>query len=142
MMYEPPVTKSTAIVPDADAEGSSEPHASQASPSGISPLGTAQAATAPATTAPAAATAAPATSAEPPAAAAQSAAQVRFQSCRWRKPAEAGTAAYCTHRDVLPMAGTNGFNPDSWCPDCAFYKLRRVPRRDNNAGGGYNQGGY
>jgi hypothetical protein len=58
------------------------------------------------------------------------AAQSRFQSCRWRKPPEAGNAAYCTHRDVLPMAGTNGFNPDSWCPDCVFYKLRRVPRRE------------
>jgi hypothetical protein len=58
------------------------------------------------------------------------AAQSRFQSCRWRKPPEAGSAPYCTHRDVLPMAGTTGFNPDSWCPDCVFYKLRRVPRRD------------
>jgi hypothetical protein len=65
-----------------------------------------------------------------PAAPPASAAQVRFQSCRWRKPAEAGSAAYCTHRDVLPMAGTTGFNPDSWCPDCSFYKLRRVPRRN------------
>jgi hypothetical protein len=58
------------------------------------------------------------------------AAQTRFQSCRWRKPPENGSAAYCTHRDVLPMAGTTGFNPDSWCPDCGFYKLRRVPRRE------------
>jgi hypothetical protein len=57
-------------------------------------------------------------------------AQARFQTCRWRKPAEAPIAAHCTHRDVLPLAGTSGFNPDSWCPDCSFYKLRRVPRRD------------
>jgi hypothetical protein len=57
-------------------------------------------------------------------------AQQRFQTCRWRKPAGAGIAEHCTHRDVLPMAGTSGFNPESWCPDCAFYKLRRVPRRD------------
>ena len=58
------------------------------------------------------------------------AAQSRFQSCRWRKPPENGIATHCTHRDVLPMAGTSGFNPDSWCPDCVFYKLRRVPRRE------------
>jgi hypothetical protein len=63
-------------------------------------------------------------------AAPMTAAQSRFQTCRWRKPAEAGSPAYCTHRDVLPMAGTTGFNPDSWCPDCTFYKLRRVPRRE------------
>lgn len=74
-----------------------------------------------------------ATASEDPAPAAPpaSAAQVRFQSCRWRKPSEAGSAAYCTHRDVLPMAGTTGFSPDSWCPDCEFYKLRRVPRRND-----------
>jgi hypothetical protein len=57
-------------------------------------------------------------------------AQSRFQTCRWRKPPEAGSAAYCTHRDVLPMAGTTGFSPDSWCGDCGLYKLRRVPRRE------------
>lgn len=68
---------------------------------------------------------------DPAPAAPASAAQIRFQSCRWRKPAEAGSAAYCTHRDVLPMAGTTGFSPDSWCPDCSFYKLRRVPRRND-----------
>jgi hypothetical protein len=68
---------------------------------------------------------------DPAPAAPQSAAQLRFQSCRWRKPAEAGSQAYCTHRDVLPMAGTTGFSPDSWCPDCSFYKLRRVPRRND-----------
>ena len=36
---------------------------------------------------------------------------------------------YCTHRDVLPFAGTTGFKADAWCPDCAFYKLRRAPRK-------------
>jgi hypothetical protein len=25
------------------------------------------------------------------------------------------------------MAGTTGFDPEAWCPDCAFYKLRRTP---------------
>jgi hypothetical protein len=63
----------------------------------------------------------PATPAQP------SAAEQRFQSCRWRKPE---TPPFCSHPEVLPFAGTNGFNPDSWCPGCAFYKLRRNPRRD------------
>ena len=36
---------------------------------------------------------------------------------------------HCTHRDVLPMAGTTGFAPDSWCTDCAYYKAKRVPRK-------------
>ena len=53
----------------------------------------------------------------------------RFKSCRWRKPAEDGIPDHCTHRDVLPMAGTAGFVPDSWCPDCSFYKQRRVPKK-------------
>lgn len=53
----------------------------------------------------------------------------RFQSCRWRKAAEDGTPEHCTHRDVLPMAGTAGFVPDSWCADCAFYKAKRMPRK-------------
>jgi hypothetical protein len=56
-----------------------------------------------------------------------SAAEARFQSCRWRKPE---TPPYCSHPEVLPFAGTNGFKPDAWCPSCAFYKLRRNPRRD------------
>jgi hypothetical protein len=53
----------------------------------------------------------------------------RFLSCRWRKPADEGVPAHCTHRDVLPMAGTTGFVPESWCPDCAFYKAKRVPKK-------------
>jgi hypothetical protein len=36
---------------------------------------------------------------------------------------------HCTHRDVLPMAGTNSFAPDSWCADCGFYKAKRTPRK-------------
>ena len=36
---------------------------------------------------------------------------------------------FCTHRDVLPFAGKEGFKPDSWCPECAFYKLRRTPKK-------------
>jgi hypothetical protein len=55
------------------------------------------------------------------------AAVMKFKSCRWRSDPEAGE--YCTHRDVLPFAGKEGFVPESWCPDCAFYKLRRTPRK-------------
>ena len=62
-------------------------------------------------------------------AAAPSPATERFQSCRWRKAPENGTPEHCTHRDVLPMAGTAGFVPDSWCGDCVFYKAKRTPRK-------------
>ncbi|MES1255093.1 MAG: hypothetical protein ABUS56_05765 [Acidobacteriota bacterium] len=58
----------------------------------------------------------------------QSPAVVRFKSCRWRRPPDEGTEC-CGHRDVLPMAGTNSFDPEAWCPDCAFYKLRRTPKK-------------
>jgi hypothetical protein len=51
----------------------------------------------------------------------------RFKSCRWRATPDAGE--YCTHRDVLPFAGKEGFVAESWCPDCAFYKLRRTPKK-------------
>ena len=54
-------------------------------------------------------------------------ATIKFRSCRWRADPEAGE--FCTHRDVLPFAGKEGFVPDSWCPDCAFYKLRRTPKK-------------
>ena len=59
---------------------------------------------------------------------AQSAAVARFKSCRWRRPPEDGPEC-CGHRDVLPMAGTTGFDPEAWCPDCQFYKLRRTPKK-------------
>ena len=52
---------------------------------------------------------------------------IKFQSCRWRCDPDAG--AFCTHRDVLPFAGKEGFVADSWCPDCGFYKLRRTPKK-------------
>ena len=58
---------------------------------------------------------------------AQSPAVIKFKSCRWRRPPEDGPEC-CGHRDVLPIAGTS-FNPDAWCPDCAFYKLRRTPKK-------------
>ena len=54
---------------------------------------------------------------------------MRFLSCRWRKPAEDGMPDHCTHRDVLPMAGKEGFSADSWCTDCALYKAKRTPRK-------------
>ena len=52
---------------------------------------------------------------------------MKFKSCRWRCAPEDGE--FCTHRDVLPFAGKVGFKADSWCPECAFYKLRRTPKK-------------
>ena len=52
---------------------------------------------------------------------------MKFKSCRWRSAPEDG--AYCTHRDVVPLAGKNDFKADSWCPDCSYYKLRRTPKK-------------
>ena len=72
---------------------------------------------------------APTAAAEPSAA---SQAIMKFQSCRWRCDPESGE--FCTHRDVLPFAGKEGFVAESWCPECAFYKLRRTPKkRDYNS---------
>jgi hypothetical protein len=56
-------------------------------------------------------------------------AHARFISCRWQQPAEEGNAAFCTHREVKPYAGTTGFDPDAWCGDCQYYKLRRTPKK-------------
>ena len=75
----------------------------------------------------------PATAAAPvdqpaaPAPAPVSPAVEKFRSCRWRATPEDGE--FCTHRDVLPFAGKEGFVAESWCPDCAFYKLRRTPKK-------------
>ena len=73
---------------------------------------------------------APETPADAPATATSetSAAVMKFRSCRWRRPPEDGPEC-CTHRDVLPMAGTSGFKPESWCPDCTLFKLRRSPKK-------------
>ena len=72
---------------------------------------------------------APETAAAPPPADAPvaSPAGTRFKSCRWRATPDQGE--FCTHRDVLPFAGKEGFNADSWCLECAFYKLRRTPKK-------------
>ena len=59
----------------------------------------------------------------------QSAALVRFRSCRWMQPAKNGNAEFCTHREVKPYAGMGGFDADAWCPDCQYYKLRRAPKK-------------
>ena len=59
--------------------------------------------------------------------ASESAAIEKFKSCRWRATPDVGD--FCTHRDVLPFAGKEGFVADSWCPDCGFYKLRRTPKK-------------
>jgi hypothetical protein len=53
----------------------------------------------------------------------------RFRSCRWRRGPEEGGPEHCTHRDVMPFAGTGGFDPEAWCPTCTYYKARRTPRK-------------
>ena len=68
--------------------------------------------------------AAPASSDRP-----ESAALVRFRSCRWMQPAENGNCEFCTHREVKPYAGTAGFDAEAWCPECQYYKLRRTPKK-------------
>ena len=69
------------------------------------------------------------TSTQAPAPAQESAAFIRFRSCRWHQPKEDGNAEFCTHREVKPYAGTAGFDADAWCPDCQYYKLRRSPKK-------------
>ncbi|NOT25629.1 MAG: hypothetical protein HOP16_05945 [Acidobacteria bacterium] len=58
-----------------------------------------------------------------------SAAVLRFRSCRWMQPADTTTAEFCTHREVKPYAGTASFDAAAWCPDCVYFKLRRVPKK-------------
>ena len=62
----------------------------------------------------------------------ESAAFIRFRSCRWHQPKENGNAEFCTHREVKPYAGTAGFDADAWCPDCQYYKLRRSPKKKSS----------
>lgn len=52
----------------------------------------------------------------------------RFASCRWHEAQDAG-AAYCSHLDVLPFAGKNGFNAEAWCLECAFFKVKRIAKK-------------
>jgi hypothetical protein len=76
---------------------------------------------------------------EAPAEAPLSPAFARFKSCRWQQPPEGGSSEFCTHREVKPYAGTTGFDPEAWCGDCQYYKLRRAPkkRERNNDDWGY-----
>ena len=75
----------------------------------------------------------------PSAEAALSPAFGRFRSCRWQQPLENGSSEFCTHREVKPYAGTTGFDPEAWCGDCQYYKLRRAPKKrtPNNDDWGY-----
>jgi hypothetical protein len=66
--------------------------------------------------------------ATPSPAPAVSAAVIKFRSCRWRRPPDEGVEC-CGHRDVLPIAGTNSFDAEAWCPDCTYFKLRRTPKK-------------
>jgi hypothetical protein len=81
------------------------------------------------TAAPSAMSPGPADAAAVPAEAPESAAFARFRSCRWQQPKEEGSTEFCTHREVKPYAGTNGFDADAWCTDCQYYKLRRAPKK-------------
>lgn len=81
----------------------------------------------PTPTAPADTPASPAAAEATPTTVTPTPALARFQSCRWRAQPDEGS--FCTHRDVLPMAGKTGFNPESWCPDCEHFKVRRAPRK-------------
>lgn len=58
-----------------------------------------------------------------------SAALLRFRSCRWMQPAEGQSTEFCTHREVKPYAGASSFDAAAWCPECAHFKLRRVPKK-------------
>ncbi len=71
----------------------------------------------------------PARQSLPSPAEAVSAAVERFRSCRWRQAAENGTPECCSHRDVRPLTGANGFDAEAWCPGCQYFKLRRTPKK-------------
>ena len=73
-----------------------------------------------------------------PAEAALSPAFARFKSCRWQQPPENGSAEFCTHREVKPYAGTTGFDPEAWCGDCQYYKLRRAPKKRDRSNDDWN----
>ena len=62
-------------------------------------------------------------------AAAEDPTTMKFKSCRWHAKQDDGGAEYCSHRDVLPYAGMNGFTPEAWCPECAFFKVRRSVKK-------------
>jgi hypothetical protein len=45
------------------------------------------------------------------------------------QPIEGNSTEFCTHREVKPYAGTSSFDAAAWCPECAHFKLRRVPKK-------------
>jgi len=49
----------------------------------------------------------------------------RFKECRWHKNQNVG-ASYCSHGEVVPFTGKNGFKPQAWCPECSFFKTKRA----------------
>ena len=53
----------------------------------------------------------------------------RPQTCPRQQPTEARSTEFCTHREVKPYAGSSSFDPEAWCGDCQYYKLRRVPKK-------------
>jgi hypothetical protein len=79
----------------------------------------------------------PATHVETPPAAVEptrhSLAVQKFKACRWRRAAEDDSPECCSHRDVLPLTGTHGFDPEAWCTECTFFKLRRTPRKPESS---------
>ncbi|MDO8794142.1 MAG: hypothetical protein Q7J25_05930 [Vicinamibacterales bacterium] len=88
---------------------------------------------------------APTAEAQPPAepvagpvATATSVAVLRFRSCRWYQAPEAGSAEFCTHREVKPYAGTTAFDAEAWCPDCVHFKLRRTPKKRDYSNNSYD----
>ena len=32
-------------------------------------------------------------------------------------------------RRLFEMMATHGFDAEAWCPDCQFYKVRRIPKK-------------
>lgn len=63
--------------------------------------------------------------------AAPSPAMARFAVCRWTLGGRGRDATHCGHPEVLPFAGIHGFTPESWCGDCAFFKVKRIAARRN-----------
>ena len=40
----------------------------------------------------------------------------------------ASAASYGAHSED-DLTQPTGFDPEAWCPDCSFYKLRRTPKK-------------
>ncbi len=70
-----------------------------------------------------------ATAPEPEAPAPLSPALARFYACRWHKAEGADGPRHCTQSDVRSLAGIAGFSAESWCRDCAYFKVRRGSKK-------------